>query len=32
MLSLPSNLAQQVTIALAEDIGSGDITAELVLL
>lgn len=30
MLSLPSNLAQQVTIALAEDIGSGDITAELV--
>ena len=30
MLSLPSDLAQQVTIALAEDIGSGDITAELV--
>ncbi len=30
MLNLPSNLAQQVTIALAEDIGSGDITAELV--
>ena len=30
MLSLPPNLAQQVTTALAEDIGSGDITAELV--
>jgi nicotinate-nucleotide pyrophosphorylase (carboxylating) len=30
MLSLPPNLAQQVTIALAEDIGSGDVTAELV--
>src|SRR5215471_4246948 len=30
MLNLPSDLAQQVTIALAEDIGSGDITAELV--
>ena len=30
MLQLPSDLAQQVTTALAEDIGSGDITAELV--
>lgn len=30
MSSLPSDLAQQVTIALAEDIGSGDVTAELV--
>jgi nicotinate-nucleotide pyrophosphorylase (carboxylating) len=30
MLKLPSNLAQQVTIALAEDVGSGDVTAELV--
>jgi nicotinate-nucleotide pyrophosphorylase (carboxylating) len=30
MRSLPPNLAQQVTIALAEDIGSGDVTAELV--
>jgi nicotinate-nucleotide pyrophosphorylase (carboxylating) len=30
MLSLPPDLAQQVTIALAEDIGSGDVTAELV--
>jgi nicotinate-nucleotide pyrophosphorylase (carboxylating) len=30
MLSLPSNLAQQVTIALVEDIGSGDVTADLV--
>lgn len=30
MLSLPPNLAQQVTIALDEDIGSGDVTAELV--
>jgi len=30
MLSLPADLAQQVTIALAEDIGSGDVTAELV--
>jgi nicotinate-nucleotide pyrophosphorylase (carboxylating) len=30
MLNLPSDLAQQVAIALAEDIGSGDITAELV--
>jgi nicotinate-nucleotide pyrophosphorylase (carboxylating) len=30
MLSLPPNLAQQVTIALVEDIGSGDVTAELV--
>ncbi len=27
---LPSDLAQQVAIALAEDIGNGDITAELV--
>ena len=30
MLSLPPNLAQQVTIALDEDIGSGDVTAALV--
>ena len=30
MLSLPPNLSQQVTIALVEDIGSGDVTAELV--
>jgi nicotinate-nucleotide pyrophosphorylase (carboxylating) len=30
MLQLPSDLAQQVTTALAEDIGSGDITAQLV--
>lgn len=30
MLSLPPNLAQQVTIALVEDIGSGDVTAALV--
>jgi nicotinate-nucleotide pyrophosphorylase (carboxylating) len=30
MSKLPSNLAQQVATALAEDIGSGDITAELV--
>jgi nicotinate-nucleotide pyrophosphorylase (carboxylating) len=30
MLSVPPNLAQQVTIALVEDIGSGDVTAELV--
>jgi nicotinate-nucleotide pyrophosphorylase (carboxylating) len=30
MLKLPSDLAQQVTIALAEDVGSGDVTAELV--
>jgi nicotinate-nucleotide pyrophosphorylase (carboxylating) len=30
MLRLPPNLAQQVTIALVEDIGSGDVTAELV--
>ena len=30
MLSPPPNLAQQVTIALVEDIGSGDVTAELV--
>lgn len=30
MLSLPPNLAQQVTIALVEDVGSGDVTAELV--
>lgn len=30
MLNLPPNLAQQVTIALVEDIGSGDVTAELV--
>ena len=30
MLSLPPNLAQQVTIALVEDIGSGDVTADLV--
>ena len=29
MLSLPPDLAQQVTIALVEDIGSGDVTAEL---
>jgi nicotinate-nucleotide pyrophosphorylase (carboxylating) len=27
---LPSDLAQQVTTALAEDVGSGDVTAELV--
>ena len=30
MLPLPSDLAQQVTIALAEDIGGGDVTAQLV--
>jgi nicotinate-nucleotide pyrophosphorylase (carboxylating) len=30
MLSPPPDLAQQVTIALVEDIGSGDVTAELV--
>ena len=30
MLQLPSGLAQQVTTALAEDIGGGDITAQLV--
>jgi nicotinate-nucleotide pyrophosphorylase (carboxylating) len=30
MLHLPSDLAQQVTTALAEDIGGGDITAQLV--
>src|SRR3954465_14816219 len=30
MLQLPSGLAQQVTTALAEDVGSGDITAQLV--
>ena len=30
MLSLPPDLARQVTIALVEDIGSGDVTAELV--
>jgi nicotinate-nucleotide pyrophosphorylase (carboxylating) len=30
MLTPPSDLAQQVKIALTEDIGSGDITAELV--
>src|ERR1700761_8010304 len=30
MLQLPSDLAQQVTTALAEDIGSGDITAQLI--
>ena len=30
MPSLPPDLAQQVTIALVEDIGSGDVTAELV--
>ena len=30
MLPLPSDLAQQVTTALAEDIGGGDITAQLV--
>ena len=30
MPSLPPNLAQQVTIALVEDIGTGDVTAELV--
>ena len=30
MLQLPSVLAQQVTTALAEDIGGGDITAQLV--
>src|SRR6185503_14395651 len=30
MLQLPSDLAQQVTTALAEDIGGGDITAQLV--
>ncbi len=29
MLSLPPDLAQQVTIALVEDIGSGDVTADL---
>ena len=30
MLSLPPDLAQQVTSALVEDIGSGDVTTELV--
>jgi len=30
MPTLPHDLAQQVTTALAEDIGSGDVTAELV--
>ena len=30
MSKLPSDLAQQVATALAEDIGSGDITAQLV--
>ena len=30
MRTLPPDLAQQVTIALAEDIGTGDVTAELV--
>ena len=30
MLELPSDLARQVTIALAEDVGAGDVTAELV--
>src|SRR6476620_6547625 len=30
MLQLPTDLAQQVTTALAEDIGGGDITAQLV--
>ena len=30
MLQLPSGLAQQVTTALAEDVGGGDITAQLV--
>src|SRR5882672_5149143 len=30
MLQLPSDLAQQVATALAEDIGGGDITAQLV--
>jgi len=30
MLQLPSDLAQQVSTALAEDIGGGDITAQLV--
>ena len=30
MVPLPSDLAQQVTTALAEDIGQGDITAQLV--
>jgi nicotinate-nucleotide pyrophosphorylase (carboxylating) len=30
MLKVPSDLAQQVATALAEDIGSGDITAQLV--
>jgi nicotinate-nucleotide pyrophosphorylase (carboxylating) len=30
MLSFPSDLAPQVTIALVEDIGSGDLTAKLV--
>ena len=30
MLQLPSDLAQQVTTALAEDVGAGDITAQLV--
>ena len=30
MLKPPSDLAQQVTIALTEDVGSGDVTAELV--
>ena len=30
MRTLPANLPQQVTIALVEDIGSGDVTAELV--
>jgi nicotinate-nucleotide pyrophosphorylase (carboxylating) len=30
VFQLPSDLAQQVTIALAEDVGDGDITAQLV--
>ena len=30
MSKLPLDLAQQVTVALAEDVGSGDVTAELV--
>src|SRR3981081_4162529 len=30
MPTLPSDLSQQVATALAEDVGSGDITAELV--
>ena len=30
MLSLPPDLAQQVTSALTEDVGTGDVTAQLI--